>query len=150
MLHAETRRPTTVFPQCLGGLRTVQTIYQHKARAVRPNRDRRPLAVVQHTASTRFCSRVVRRFIGMSAIATVSRFIMIEGEDEFTARRPFQARRTNGSSERIHTEANSACNHTLVVPHELGVREGAPCLGIFSLSGGQTTRTTIGSAWRCG
>ena len=72
-----------------------------KARAVRPNRDRRPLAVVQHTASTRFCSRVVRRFIGMSAIATVSRFIMIEGEDEFTARRPFLARRTNGSSERF-------------------------------------------------
>ena len=99
--HAETRRPTTVFPQCLGGLQTVQTIYQHKARAVRPNRDRRPLAVVQHTASTRFCSRVVRRFIGMSAIATVSRFIMIEGEDEFTARRPFLARRTNGSSERF-------------------------------------------------
>jgi hypothetical protein len=81
------------FAECLDGLQTVQTIYQHKARAVRPNQDRRPLAVVRHTASTRFRSRVMRRFIGMSAIAKISRFIMIEGEDELTPWRHLKHKR---------------------------------------------------------
>ena len=55
------------FAECLGGLQTMQTLNQHKARAVRPHQDRCLLAVVQllvAISSTRFCSSVVRRFIG--------------------------------------------------------------------------------------
>src|SRR6476659_1336897 len=66
---------------------------------------------------------------------------------EWTAGRPFLARTTE-----VRKDSHGGkqfCNHTLVVPHELGVREGAPCLGICSLSGGQTTRTMIGSTRRC-
>jgi hypothetical protein len=37
------------FPERLGGLQPVQTLNQHKARAVGPHQDRRPLALVEHT-----------------------------------------------------------------------------------------------------
>jgi hypothetical protein len=36
------------FAERLGGLQPVQTLNQHKARAVRPHQDRRPLAIVEH------------------------------------------------------------------------------------------------------
>ena len=36
------------FAECLGGLQTMQTLNQHKARALRPHQDRCLLAVVQH------------------------------------------------------------------------------------------------------
>jgi hypothetical protein len=47
-------------------------------------------------------------------------------------------------------EANGSCNCASVVPHQGGVREGSPCLDIFSISGGATaTRIVIGLALIC-
>ena len=91
--RSRTRKPTIVSPaECLGGLQTMQTLNQHKVRAVRPHQDRRLLAVVS-AYWWRFPPRAsVRAWCAalsatpMSAIAKVSRFIMIKAEDSILSK----------------------------------------------------------------
>ena len=72
------------FAERLGGLQTMQTLNQDKARAVRSHQDRRLLAVVEHTGGDfvdallfETGARSFYRNVDFGD-ASVSRFIMIE------------------------------------------------------------------------